>query len=230
VALAFIELKYKSVPICKKTRFPLKSGTYDSMGDLRSPPTTRRERRRAEVRSRTLEAARALFEERGYDETKVSDICARADLAYGTFFNHFGEKRELLRGMAEEAVRQVRVDLELLAKQPGTIEDHLIALFEGGADGFEAAGGPKRDLLGKIHAIAYTEAPEQNDRLFHAAFEAFISEAVARGRVRSDVPVETLAEVVASTFSSLALSWVHFDDYPVRERAGAAARFLAGAL
>jgi AcrR family transcriptional regulator len=192
--------------------------------------TTRRERRRTEVRDRILDAARVLFDERGYDDTKVSDICDRADLAYGTFFNHFGEKRELLRSMAEEAVRKVRDDLEALAKQPGSIEDHLVSLFEGGADEFETEGGRKRELLGKIHAIAYTEAPEQNDRLFHAAFEAFISELVSRGQVRSDVPVETLAEVVSSTFSSLALSWVHFDDYPVRERASAAARFLAGAL
>lgn len=200
------------------------------MAETPIPQTTRRERRRTEVRDRILDAARVLFNDRGYDETKVSDICDRADLAYGTFFNHFGEKRELLRSMAEEAVCQVRDNLEQLAKQPGSIEDHLVALFEGGAEEFEAEGGPRRELLGKIHAIAYTEAPEKNDRLFHAAFEAFISEAVSRGQVRSDVPVETLAEVVASTFSSLALSWVHFDDYPVRERASAAAHFLAGAL
>ena len=56
--------------------------------------TTRRERRRTEVRDRILDAARVLFDERGYDDTKVSDICDRADLAYGTFFNHFGEKRD----------------------------------------------------------------------------------------------------------------------------------------
>jgi AcrR family transcriptional regulator len=200
------------------------------MAEGTPPQTTRRERRRTEVRDRILDAARVLFDERGYDDTKVSDICDRADLAYGTFFNHFGEKRELLRSMAEEAVRKVREDLEHLAKQPGSIEDHLVALFEDGAAEFESEGGRKRELLGKIHAIAYTEAPEQNDRLFHAAFEAYIAESVSSGRVRSDVPVETLAEVVASTFSSLALSWVHFDDYPVHERASAAARFLAGAL
>ena len=48
--------------------------------------------------------------------------------------------------------------------------------------------------------------------------------------MRGDVPVETLAEIVGSAFSSMTLSWVHFDDYPVRERAAATARFLASAL
>ena len=32
------------------------------------------------------------------------------------------------------------------------------------------------------------------------------------------------------TWYSMFLSWVHFDDYPLRERAAAAARFLAGTL
>ena len=38
-------------------------------------PLGRRERRRLEIRARVLEAATALFEERGYDATTVSDIC-----------------------------------------------------------------------------------------------------------------------------------------------------------
>ena len=73
------------------------------MAEAEALQPTRRERRRTEVRDRILDAARVLFDERGYDDTKVSDICERADLAYGTFFNHFGEKRELLRSMAEES-------------------------------------------------------------------------------------------------------------------------------
>ncbi len=193
-------------------------------------PQSRRERRRAEVRDRILDAATALFSERGYDETKVSDICERADVAYGTFFNHFPEKRSLLRTLADGSVERVAERLEELAKAPGSIEDHLIQLFEGGAQQFEAEGPARRDLMGRILAIAYTEAPERADRLFHAAFESFLAEEVARGRVRDDVPVETLAEVVSSTLASMSLSWVHFDDFPIRKRAASAARFLAGAL
>lgn len=194
------------------------------------PPTGRRERRRIELRERILEAARALFEERGYDATKVSEICQRADVAYGTFFSHFPEKRDVLRQLADLSVQDVAEDLEELAKQPGTIEDQLVALFLGSADAIADTRPESRDLLARIHSIAYAEAPADRDRRFHAAFEAFLAEGVARGRVRADVPVETLAEVVGSTFASLALSWVHFDDYPLRERAEAAARFLAGSL
>ena len=193
-------------------------------------PLGRRERRRLEVRARVLEAATALFEERGYDATTVSDICERADIAYGTFFNHFPEKQDVLRRMAERAVDGIAEALEQLAKQPGTIEDQLIVLFEGAAQEYDTDDRLRRDLLGKIHAIAYTESPEDSDRRYHSAFERYIAESVARGRVRDDVPVETLADVLASMVSSLSLSWVHFEDFPIRERSAAAARFLAESL
>ena len=32
---------------------------------------------------------------------------------------------------------------------------------------------------------------------------------------RADVPVETLAEIVGSTFSNMTLNWVHLDRYPI---------------
>ena len=193
-------------------------------------PIGRRERRRLEVRARVLEAAVELFEERGYDATTVANICERADIAYGTFFNHFPEKRDVLRMLADRAVETVEENLETLAKQDGSIEEHLVQLFEGAAQEYETSDRLHRDLLGKIHSIAYTESPEDKDRRYHSAFERYIAESVARGRVRDDVPVETLADVVASMVSSLSLSWVHFEDFPIRERSAAAAHFLAESL
>lgn len=193
-------------------------------------PLGRRERRRLEVRARVLEAATGLFDERGYDATTVADICERADIAYGTFFNHFPEKRDVLRLLADRAVEGIEERLEELAKRDDTIERHLILLFEGAAAEFESADRLHRDLLGKIHAIAYTESAENSDRRYHSAFERYVAESVARGRVRSDVPVETLADALASMVSSLSLSWVHFEDFPIRERSAAAARFLADSL
>ncbi|MBW2726954.1 MAG: hypothetical protein JRE71_21455, partial [Deltaproteobacteria bacterium] len=41
---------------------------------------------------------------------------------------------------------------------------------------------------------------------------------------------ETLADVVSNTYGMMSLSWVHFEDYPARQRAAAAARFLASTL
>lgn len=193
-------------------------------------PDTRqlgRESKRLALIERVLDAADSLFEEKSYDGTKISDICGRAEIAYGTFFNHFDEKRDLLRGLSDRALRRLTEQLEELAKQEVSVERQIAYLFEEGAANLDPA---RRDLLGQIWTVTVADAPADNDRRFHAAFESFLAEGVARGQVRGDIPVETLAEIVGSAFSSMTLSWVHFEDYPVRDRAAATARFLASAL
>jgi AcrR family transcriptional regulator len=48
------------------------------------------------AQGRLEEAAMELFEERGFEETTVADIAARADLTKRTFFRYFADKREVL--------------------------------------------------------------------------------------------------------------------------------------
>jgi AcrR family transcriptional regulator len=47
---------------------------------------------------RLREAALALFEEQGYEQTTVAQIAARAEVTPRTFFRHFTDKREVLFG------------------------------------------------------------------------------------------------------------------------------------
>jgi AcrR family transcriptional regulator len=54
------------------------------------------------ARERLVTAAMELFEERGYDQTAVADIAARAGLTERTFFNCFPDKREVLFHGAEK--------------------------------------------------------------------------------------------------------------------------------
>src|SRR3569832_2980752 len=50
------------------------------------------------ARERLAKAAQKLFEERGYDQTAVADIAARAGLTERTFFRYFAVLREVLFG------------------------------------------------------------------------------------------------------------------------------------
>lgn len=43
-----------------------------------------------------------LMEERGFDGFSVNDLCARADLNRGTFYNHFHDKDQLLATLENE--------------------------------------------------------------------------------------------------------------------------------
>jgi AcrR family transcriptional regulator len=51
---------------------------------------------------RLQEAALALYGERGFEQTTVAEIAARAGLTERTFFRHFADKREVLFAGARE--------------------------------------------------------------------------------------------------------------------------------
>ena len=50
---------------------------------------------RDERRQSLIDAARALFAEKGYHDTTVDDITRTANVAKGTFYLYFSEKREI---------------------------------------------------------------------------------------------------------------------------------------
>jgi len=54
------------------------------------------ERKQLAARSRIIDAADALFAERGFDSVSVTDIAERAEVGRTTFFRHFGDKTEVV--------------------------------------------------------------------------------------------------------------------------------------
>lgn len=61
--------------------------------------------RRITKSKRALRAALIdLMEERGLDAVSVNDLCARADLNRGTFYNHFRDKEDLLVALEDEVM------------------------------------------------------------------------------------------------------------------------------
>ncbi|MFF4582214.1 TetR/AcrR family transcriptional regulator [Streptomyces sp. NPDC001389] len=59
-------------------------------------PQGRRERNKQRVRDSIYDAAIELFASQGYDQTTVDEIAHKADVARGTFFNHFQKKEDLI--------------------------------------------------------------------------------------------------------------------------------------
>ncbi|WP_432876065.1 TetR/AcrR family transcriptional regulator [Kribbella sp. CA-245084] len=95
----------------------------------------RRERKKAELRTRISEVATTLFLERGFDAVSVSEVAEAADVARPTVFAHFARKEDLLFDRYPEA--EALVVAAVNDRPAGTsavqaLSDLLVALADEG--------------------------------------------------------------------------------------------------
>jgi AcrR family transcriptional regulator len=75
----------------------------------------RHERRRLRTKEAIIDAAAEMFRQKGVANTTVADITEAADLAYGTFYNHFDGVSGVIPAVAEKTfARVVRITDEVL--------------------------------------------------------------------------------------------------------------------
>ncbi|MEV6057265.1 TetR/AcrR family transcriptional regulator [Streptomyces sp. NPDC052107] len=68
------------------------------------PHSNRFERRRTETRQALVRAAREILAESGDTSVSIRAIAERADVGFGSFYNHFGSKPELFDAAVDDAM------------------------------------------------------------------------------------------------------------------------------
>lgn len=64
---------------------------------------SRRQRRFVKRREEILDVAACIFAEKGYGDTKVTEIAEALDIADGTLYNYFDSKRDILLAIVDKA-------------------------------------------------------------------------------------------------------------------------------
>ena len=77
-----------------------------------------------------LSAARALFEEKGFDLTSVREIATKADVNVALINYHFGSKENLLLAIMEQSVDQTRLKLHDINQSSATPIDKFTQVIE----------------------------------------------------------------------------------------------------
>ncbi len=143
-----------------------------------------------------------LYVERGFDQTTVAEIAARAGLTERTFFRHFADKREVLFAGAGELQ-------EFLVKALASAPDSA-APIDAVAAAFEAAGAllqERGEYAGQRQAVIAANAELQERELIKLASLASALAATLRQRGVRDPAASLAAEAGIAVFKIAFERW-----------------------
>jgi AcrR family transcriptional regulator len=155
------------------------------------------------ARGRLEQAAMALYGERGYEQTTVAEIAARAGLTERTFFRYFADKREVLFWGARQ--------LEELAVSAVAGAPDSAAPIDAVATALEAAGAmlqERRESARQRQAVIAANAELQERELIKLASLASAVAAALRQRGVSDPAASLAAEAGIAVFRIAFERWI----------------------
>jgi AcrR family transcriptional regulator len=160
--------------------------------------------RTATTRSALIEAARALFIEKGYAETGTPEIVTRANVTRGALYHHFADKADLLRAVVAGEAHAVA---DHIRRETEEVAGDIVGLLLGAEAFFAAMSVPGRARLLLLEGPAELGRREM-DRLDEASGRAELREGLRRVMTGSvgEEELDALAELVSAAFDRAALA------------------------
>ena len=184
--------------------------------DLGTPKAGRRERNKAAIRAKLVDAARTVFAERGYLAATHDEIAEAADVARTTAFNYFPHKEDFVAAIIGDRREQVRSTMTRVLAGPEPTASALRAAMRELAAWF--ADNPRLTRM-------LSRATLQSGMLLHPdyyatgdLFGAAIGAGQERGEIRPDVDPAPVGRLLMDGYLGIVYRWAAQDDAPSPEQ------------
>ncbi len=195
-----------------------------------------REQSKNDQRERILDAARALFAERGVEPVTMADVAAAAGVARATVFNYFASKYTLVEAITDDIITYFRDMLDsALADEVTPMPSLVRALFAQMGAGIEAYAGFFRGVFREIMKISVGldegGATQQTREVTAAQLVRLMERGLARGELREVAPAADLARAFDGLANGTIVHWLYDERTDsLRERMERAAEIFLGAV
>jgi AcrR family transcriptional regulator len=168
----------------------------------------KRQARAERTRAALLRGAREVFEERGFLDARISEICDRAGVAYGSFYTHFADKDAIFAELVQEMLRTL---LAVMRAEP-LHGDGPAARVARANRAYLRAYRENARLMAVFEQVA-TFSPAMRETylrawgVFYDRQERAIRDWQSAGLVPGDVDPRTAAVALATMIGRTAYTW-----------------------
>lgn len=188
---------------------------------------TRREQSAHQTRQMIVDAAIELFIEKGYDEVTVEEVCEKAGVSKGTFYNHFKSKEQ---AVIEEFMKidQFYIDSMEKMKKGSTPLEKLLALNELALQYIRKQGINivKIAYHSEIRPSVKKSIIADGDRPLYKITELLVRDAQENGAIRSDLDSAAISQMFIKCTRGLVYDWCLQNGETDLEEAGRSFRTL----
>lgn len=164
--------------------------------------------KKAKTKKRIFEIAMELFLRQGYEATTIEQIVIQADVAKGTFFNHFPTKDAILSDLGRQRMEMAQGKLaEKLGYFNGSTEKIfcLMKVFgQMNEESREITALVMREMLGKL--LSGFEQEKDNQQQLKQVLMQLIQDGQKSGEFASTVDAGQVADILLATYF-FTLSW-----------------------
>ena len=194
----------------------IKGRPRDGAGGMTPPAKTMREARPygEETRALILQAAEALFAERGLHDVSMQDLADAAKVSRATVFNQFGSKQLVLDAITARSLGAYRALLQKAVDDETTPTPQLLRrLFRQMGKGIAANQSLYREVFAEIRKVSMgLDGEGESPRLKRETSE-LLTRLFVRGQNRGEISKSHPADVLATAYDSLlsgaVIQWLH---------------------
>jgi TetR/AcrR family transcriptional regulator, fatty acid metabolism regulator protein len=156
-----------------------------------------------------LDAAKAIFADKGFEGTSIADIARAAQISDGLVYRYFRNKRELLYEVLRKFYERILLDLETQVFRHDGFAAQLETLIRRHLEVFVSDTDLCRLFISEVRTASDYQGSsiQELNRLYTSVLIRIVKNAVKTGEVRSDVNPRLLRDVIFGAIEHLA--WRH---------------------
>jgi TetR/AcrR family fatty acid metabolism transcriptional regulator len=156
-----------------------------------------------------LDAAKAIFADKGFEGTSIADIARAAQISDGLVYRYFRNKRELLYEVLRKFYERILLDLETQVFRHDGFAAQLETLIRRHLEVFVSDTDLCRLFISEVRTASDYQGSsiQELNRRYTSVLIRIVKNAVKTGEVRSDVNPRLLRDVIFGAIEHLA--WRH---------------------